>query len=314
MNEKVYTPEVIEENPFPGGIEPVILSGQQNPAGVYTPSTSKSKTFPKKRTAVELLSTALNTRSKKILQEFELQQSGGLKIGDFKEGLSGDVKVTPNGIVGRNSAGLTTFALDNDGNLILVGELRSGSVITGQIIMGSDGEIVIGDEDGATIIDAIGLSSQNNFSSVEDIFSGDYSFSSTTMTALPDIDVSIVLKRPTKVLFLVTVELANEQTVGGLDMSGQVQLYVKINTGTTEVLNPPILVDTSLVNATGIKENVIRKTYNTAVFDLLSKGNFGITDDYPVSYDLQVVIDHVSPVNLTTHVYYCSLIAIALGS
>ncbi len=43
----------------------------------------------RKRLAQELLSRALNTRSKRILQEFKLEDSGGFKIGDFKKGVTG---------------------------------------------------------------------------------------------------------------------------------------------------------------------------------------------------------------------------------
>src|SRR3990167_3648301 len=136
--EKVFTQEVIQDNPFPGEPEVIAPTAQSNPIGTFTPPTAKEKIFPKKRTAVELLSTALNTRSRKILEEFELQQSGGLKIGDFKEGISGDVRITPNGLTARNIAGLTTFAIDGDtGDAVFLGTLRAGTLI------GGDGTVLI---------------------------------------------------------------------------------------------------------------------------------------------------------------------------
>src|SRR3990167_3748314 len=145
MADKNYEPEIAQENPFPGEPEPVASLGQPNPAGTFAPSVSKEKTFPRKRTAVELLSTALNTRSRKILEEFELQQSGGLKIGDFKSGISGDLRITPNGLTARNIAGLTTFAIDGDtGDATFRGTVEAG---------------------GFTISDENGLHSLNNFTS-----------------------------------------------------------------------------------------------------------------------------------------------------
>ena len=148
MDEKNYEPEVVQDNPFPG--ETPILESQSKPSTGenLTPTTTKEKTFPKKRTAIELLSTALNTRSRKVLQEFELQQSGGFQIGKFEEGVSGDVRITPNGLTGRNIAGLVTFALDTDGNLALVGELRAGSTVTGQVVVGNNRVIIDVDDDG----------------------------------------------------------------------------------------------------------------------------------------------------------------------
>lgn len=155
--DKDYTPEVVSDAPFPGEVEQLVTSSQTMVAGNYGPTQLNEKKFPKKRVAVELLSTALNTRSKKILQEFELQQSGGLKIGDFQEGLSGDVRITPNGLTGRNTAGLVTFALDTDGNLVLVGELRSGSVISGTVIVGDNNVVIEGDESRILIYDENGI-------------------------------------------------------------------------------------------------------------------------------------------------------------
>ena len=109
--DKVYEPEVIVENPFPGEDSTIPITQTQSP-GVFTATTTKPTFVPKKKIAYELLSTALNTRSRKILQEFELQQSGGFQIGTFENGISGDLKITPNGITARDISGISTFAID----------------------------------------------------------------------------------------------------------------------------------------------------------------------------------------------------------
>lgn len=144
MNEeKVYTPEVIQESPFPG--DPVVVDSQSKAStgGNFAPTSTSEKKFPVKRMAFELLSTALNTRSRKILQEFTLQQSGGFQIGNFEEGLSGDLRLTPNGITSRNIAGLTTFAVDGDtGDAIFAGQLQTGSLVTGTVVI-TDGNIAM---------------------------------------------------------------------------------------------------------------------------------------------------------------------------
>ena len=144
----VYEPEVVQANPFPNEVVSPITTSSQGTGDTITPTVAKDSKFPVKRSAVELLSTALNTRSRKILEKFDLEQRGGIQIGDFQEGLTGDVRITPNGLTGRNIAGLVTFALDTDGNLTLVGELRAGSTITGQVIVGNNGVIIDVDDDG----------------------------------------------------------------------------------------------------------------------------------------------------------------------
>lgn len=139
MDEKVYTPEVIEESPFPGDVGSIIQPNQSNSADNYTPTVTKDNKFNKKTSAVELLSTALNTRSKKILQEFQLEQSGGIKVGDFQEGLSGDIRITPNGLTARNIAGITTIAIDGDtGDAIFAGQIRAGSTIVADTIVNEE--------------------------------------------------------------------------------------------------------------------------------------------------------------------------------
>ncbi len=139
MDEKVYTPEVIEESPFPGDVSSIIQPNQSNSADNYTPTVTKDNKFNKKTSAVELLSTALNTRSKKILQEFQLEQSGGIKVGDFQEGLSGDIRITPNGLTARNIAGITTIAIDGDtGDAIFAGQIRAGSTIVADTIVNEE--------------------------------------------------------------------------------------------------------------------------------------------------------------------------------
>lgn len=143
----VFTPKVIEENPFPQeGVSDTTStqSTSQSTGGqVFRPETTVEQTFPSKKVAVELLSVALNTKSKKVLQEFELTQSGGFQIGRFQSGVSGDVRITPNGITARDSSGNDTFSIDgSSGDAIFSGELRSRSLITGDVAVG-DGNILI---------------------------------------------------------------------------------------------------------------------------------------------------------------------------
>ncbi len=149
MDDKVYEPEIIQDAPFPGQEVPVSQSNSaSNPAGTYSPTTTKAKGFPIKRTAVELLSEVLNTRSRKILQSFDLAQSGGFQIGNFQEGISGDLRITPNGIVGRDIAGLVVFEIDTDGNATFKGQIQSGSVVTGRVVVGNNRVIIDVDESG----------------------------------------------------------------------------------------------------------------------------------------------------------------------
>src|SRR5258705_8961061 len=114
--DKIYTPEVIADLPFPNqqAQQNVTESGIVTGSAPLKPASIPNQPFPQQMVAQELLSTALNTRTKKIIQEFNFAPSGAIEIGDFKQGESGDVRISPDGVVARNLDGDTTFALDGE--------------------------------------------------------------------------------------------------------------------------------------------------------------------------------------------------------
>jgi len=156
-NEKVYTPKTIDEIPLPVEGEGMVLETTQSKSGGnFSSEKIKDNDVPQKRVAVELLSSALNTKSKRVLQEFTLEQSGGFQIGKYTPGVSGDLRITPNGITARDESGINTFVLDaTTGDATFKGTIQAGTLIGGEVIVGDnkiklDGEernILIADED-----------------------------------------------------------------------------------------------------------------------------------------------------------------------
>lgn len=144
--EKVYTPETIPDQPFPQEGEEILATQPSGGTDVYRQETIKPKAIPKKRIAQELIGSALNTKSRKILAEFEFTLSGALQIGKYENGVSGDLRITPNGITARDSAGLTTFSIDGTtGSAVFKGSVQAGSVITGEVIVGDNSVIIDGE-------------------------------------------------------------------------------------------------------------------------------------------------------------------------
>lgn len=144
---KIYYPQTIEESPFPTTEgEQDFGETQQTSKSEYSSKTIKAKTFPTKRIAYEVLGSALNTRSRRILAEFEFTQSGALQIGKYENGVSGDIRISPNGLVGRDSAGLTTFAIDaTTGNVVFKGEVQAGAFISGLVTVGDNSVVIDGE-------------------------------------------------------------------------------------------------------------------------------------------------------------------------
>jgi len=158
MAEKVYEIESVPETPFPGEPESIIPQVKL-PAGTYAPTVAQEKSFPKKRIATELLSTALNTRSRKILESFDLEQRGAMQVGNFQKGVTGDLRITPNGLTARDKAGITTFAIDGDtGDATFKGTVQAGAFIGGSSVQVNDDGITISGDNGDMTFNSEGLS------------------------------------------------------------------------------------------------------------------------------------------------------------
>ena len=140
---KVYTPIVIEDTAFPQQGQIEFATTTPSSGGTLRPTEINDQSIPTKRIAVELLGQALNTRSRKILAEFQFTEMGAIQIGKYTQGVSGDLRISPNGITARNSSGLTTFTLDGDsGDAYFSGTIQAGTVIGGAVAVG-DGDILI---------------------------------------------------------------------------------------------------------------------------------------------------------------------------
>lgn len=208
-DDKLYTPEVIQDTPFPGDPSTSQDSqSQSTPSGTYKPATTSQKPFKKPVIAQETIGQALNTRSKKILQEFDLVQSGGIKVGNYQEGNSGDLRITPNGITARDQSGSTTFAIDGTtGDAVFKGRITGGSMnINNQFTVDEDGNIV------ARSIALAGTNTSVNASLGQTI-------SSLSATDITGASLSLTVERPTIVLLLADVRYYLLQTSGSGDWS-----------------------------------------------------------------------------------------------
>lgn len=152
--EKVYTQETIEETAFPA--EDAVASYEETQStanSTYSQETVKEQTMPTRRIAVDVIGTVINTKSKKILQPFSFAKSGAIQIGEYENGVSGEVKISPDGLVARNKSGNTTIAIDGDtGDAVFAGTIQAGTLISGKVIVGNSTWIIDGDETNPVII------------------------------------------------------------------------------------------------------------------------------------------------------------------
>lgn len=147
---KVYYPETIDQNPLPvtgglvGQLAPVVSGSGNGEEKQYTTPRIDQIPFPERVYAVETIGATLNTKARKILGGFSFGKYGGIQVGEYENGVTGDIKISPNGIVARNSNGDTTFALDGEtGDATFLGTIAAGSVIVGTTGIGTGSSIYL---------------------------------------------------------------------------------------------------------------------------------------------------------------------------
>lgn len=145
-SDKVYSPETITDQALPVTQSSVISA---TPVGttkdVYSTETVPTQQFPERLVAIDLIGTRLNTQSGQILGNFDFGELGAITVGKYVNGVSGDVRITPNGIVARNVNGDTTFSLDGTtGDATFKGTLQAGTLIAGAVQAGDPNVIIDG--------------------------------------------------------------------------------------------------------------------------------------------------------------------------
>lgn len=158
-DEKIYKPTVIEDQPFPNQeSDSSFSSGDRDTKDTFQVPKVKNLGLPTRKIAYELIGPALNTKSRKVLGEFTLAQSGGFQIGKYVNGVTGDLRITPNGITARDKNGLTTFVLDaTTGSAVFKGTIQAGTLIGGEVVVGDNRVIIDGANSRIVVYDNDGI-------------------------------------------------------------------------------------------------------------------------------------------------------------
>jgi len=139
---KEYQPTIIESKSFPGveqATETAVGSATSG-SNTESPTEVPGRTFPTQTIANTVISDSLDTQSRRILDAFEFAKNGAIQVGEYEDGISGDIKISPNGIVARNSDGDTTFTIDGvTGDATFKGTITAGSLIAGRTDIGTVG-------------------------------------------------------------------------------------------------------------------------------------------------------------------------------
>jgi len=82
----------------------------------------------------DIINSNLNTQAATILGSFEFGASGAIQIGEYSAGVSGDLRLSPSGLVARNASNVTTFSIDGEtGSATFLGTVAAGAVIAADV-------------------------------------------------------------------------------------------------------------------------------------------------------------------------------------
>lgn len=133
------TPDVIQDQPFPS--DGTLLDNTQaaSPTAPLAPQVTPPRTFPQPVIARHTISDSIDTQSRRIKGMFQLDKSGGIQVGQYQNGISGETDITSNGITAINKNNQTTFAIDGDtGDATFMGTIQAGSLIAGDSLVRID--------------------------------------------------------------------------------------------------------------------------------------------------------------------------------
>lgn len=144
---KVYTPVTIADAPMPSqNMSTSQQTTTPSTGSVSSPNTMPNTSPPTQRIAVNVIGSVLDTQTRRIIRQFTFTPTGAMQIGDYTQGEQGDIRISSEGIVARNSGGNETFSLDGDtGDATFAGRLQTGSLIAGQVAVGDDSIQIDGD-------------------------------------------------------------------------------------------------------------------------------------------------------------------------
>jgi hypothetical protein len=142
---KVINPTVIPDQPLPGSEVINNTVSQTSSESVISGEKIPDNSLPKTVIARETISQSINTLTQKILGVYQFIEQGAIQIGKYIHGISGEVKISPDGITAKNKDGNTTVSISGDtGDATFSGEVKAGEL---------------------TVVDNEGLVSLSNFRS-----------------------------------------------------------------------------------------------------------------------------------------------------
>jgi hypothetical protein len=106
--------------------------------------------------------SAISTATATIITPFTFGVSGALQIGEYVNGVSGDIRISPSGILGRDSSGATTFSINGTTGIAVLNGLVVGTNVGLGTAQDSAGvTTIIGDTVTTTFVNALNITANS---------------------------------------------------------------------------------------------------------------------------------------------------------
>jgi hypothetical protein len=135
---KIYYPNTIDDTDiYPDVSDTVSETSTRDGSNVEKLNTVDPTAFPTYISAKEVISVSLDTQKRKILGSYSFSETGAIQIGKYVSGVSGEIKISPDGLVATNKDGDATITIDGTtGDATFLGTIAAGSVVTGYLTIG----------------------------------------------------------------------------------------------------------------------------------------------------------------------------------
>jgi hypothetical protein len=135
---RIYKPQTEEELALPVENQTTVLSSSGKSTTQVLKPQEESESLPAQKIAYAVISESIDTQKRRILGQFEFGEMGAIRIGKYKQGESGEILITPNGITAVNQTGNTTLTIDGTtGNATFRGTIQANSVVGGSVRVGT---------------------------------------------------------------------------------------------------------------------------------------------------------------------------------
>ena len=132
---KIFFPNSIKDKPVYGFSTG---SSSETKDTALSPNSISSTSIPTPTLASDVVGISLNTQARQILGGYTFGQVGALAVGKYINGVSGDIRISPSGIVGRNSSGTNTFTIDGvTGDATFLGTVTATAGLIGGFTIAS---------------------------------------------------------------------------------------------------------------------------------------------------------------------------------